>query len=205
MNVFTAPRITLALAVFSSLSLVACVAPTESDEAVGEAEQALSESECPDVMPAGLTPAADQNLVKEFDGVGVQIYSCNLTGTTYAWTFIAPEADLFRHDGNHRVGSHFAGPTWEAKDGSYVVGVKVASANSPDGAIPWLLLTAGSHGGPDGRFTDFTTIQRLDTVGGVAPATGCDAAHVGAVAEVPYSAHYFFYETKTHGHVHQCG
>jgi hypothetical protein len=36
-------------------------------------------------------------------------------------------------------------------------------------------------------------VQRLDTVGGVAPAAGCDSAHAGTRARVDYSATYDFY------------
>ena len=36
-------------------------------------------------------------------------------------------------------------------------------------------------------------VQRINTVGGLAPATGCDAAHAGATAPVFYTADYWFY------------
>jgi len=36
-------------------------------------------------------------------------------------------------------------------------------------------------------------VRRADTKGGVAPSTGCDAAHVAAQARVPYSATYQFF------------
>ena len=42
----------------------------------------------------------------------------------------------------------------------------------------------------------YFAINHLDTVGGIAPSTGCDVDHVGAVARVDYSATYFFYEAK---------
>ena len=36
---------------------------------------------------------------------------------------------------------------------------------------------------------------------------GCDMAHVGATADVPYTARYFFYRTETHHPEHnvRCG
>jgi hypothetical protein len=37
-------------------------------------------------------------------------------------------------------------------------------------------------------------VQRVATVGGLPPATGCDASTVGAVARVPYTATYCFAE-----------
>jgi hypothetical protein len=47
----------------------------------------------------------------------VQIYSCSGT----AWTLVAPRADLYDSRGK-LVATHFAGPTWQAKDGSSVDG-----------------------------------------------------------------------------------
>ena len=76
-----------------------------------------------------------------------------------------------------------------------------AKVPSPDPtAIPWLLLSAVSTGGP-GKLADVTSIQRLNTSGGVAPATGCDAGHVGTNARVPYSADYLFYHLRE---THDC-
>ena len=57
-------------------------------------------------------------------------------------------------------------------------------------AIPELLLKAVSHSG-DGRMSGVTYVQRLDTVGGLAPTAGCDTA--GATARVDYTATYYFY------------
>ena len=90
-------------------------------------------------------------------------------------------------------------PTWEALDGSRLTGARVASAAAPDGkSIPWLLLRSTSSVGA-GLFGDVTWVQRLDTVGGAAPATGCDAEHLGAEVMVPYRADYFFYHPVTAG------
>ena len=36
-------------------------------------------------------------------------------------------------------------------------------------------------------------IQRLTTKGGLAPTTGCDAAHAGTTARIDYTATYYFY------------
>jgi hypothetical protein len=44
--------------------------------------------------------------------------------------------------------------------------------------------------------SDVTFIQRLDTVGGLAPTSACDAQHVGEVAGVEYTATYYFYRAK---------
>jgi hypothetical protein len=90
-------------------------------------------------------------------------------------------------------------PTWEALDGSRLTGARVASAAAPDGkSIPWLLLRSTSSVGP-GLFGDVIWVQRLDTVGGAAPAAGCDAGHLGAEVMVPYRADYFFYHASAAG------
>lgn len=108
------------------------------------------------------------------------------------WVLKAPQADLF-DAANQKIGTHYAGPTWESTDGSKVVGTKIASAASPtSGNIPWLLLQAKSTSGM-GVFTKVTYVQRLDTQGGVAPADGCDAGHLGAESPVSYEANYVFY------------
>ena len=147
-------------------------------------------------VPENLVPPASAILVFELDASGVQIYACEADpndATSFVWTFKAPEADLFNSRGEH-VGTHFAGPTWQAPDGSTVVAAVAERADAPDpNAIPWLLLEAQEHSGT-GVFSTVTYIQRLDTVGGTAPAEGCDESHEGEEARVPYEATYgFFY------------
>ena len=65
-------------------------------------------------------------------------------------------------------------------------------------AIQWLRLqTAGVQVGPTGGGTLAVTtfIQRVNTVGGLAPATGCDnPKDIGRKAFVPYAADYVFYK-----------
>ena len=92
--------------------------------------------------------------------------------------------------------THFAGPTWQAKDGSRVVG-QVEAPFPVDGAIPWLRLAAASTAaGPDGdRLVDTTFIQRIATTGGLAPTAAlCNSATAGTVAEIPYTADYYFWK-----------
>jgi len=124
--------------------------------------------------------------------VGVQVYRCDGS----VWTFVAPRADLYGDNGK-RIAIHFAGPTWQAKDGSRVSGTVVARATVDDRSIPWLLLAATSTSvGADGdRLTHTTYIQRIATAGGVAPAAStCTAGTAGATAEVPYTADYVFWK-----------
>jgi len=73
--------------------------------------------------------------------------------------------------------------------------MKLTQANAPvSTAIPWLLLKVTSHAGAaTGVFSDVTYVQRLNTSKGVAPAAGCDAAHVNTDQPVSYSADYYYY------------
>jgi hypothetical protein len=131
-------------------------------------------------------------------GVGVQIYSCNVTASGFTWGFVAPRANLYDDNGKLIV-THFAGPTWQAMDGSKVVGGFAKSATVDPTAIPWLRLTAISPAaGPDGdRLAATTFIQRTATNGGLAPAAAtCNATTSGTRAEVPYTADYYFWKTR---------
>ncbi|GJG85986.1 hypothetical protein tb265_11670 [Gemmatimonadetes bacterium T265] len=125
-------------------------------------------------------------------GTGVQIYGCAASNGAYAWRLKAPDAVLTDSAG-HRVGRHFAGPSWQADDGSTVVGEPLVASPAPrPGAIPWLVLRAKSHSGT-GVFAGVSYIVRSMTTGGVAPAGGCDAAHADAEARVDYTATYTFF------------
>jgi hypothetical protein len=139
-------------------------------------------------VPSTLIPPSTEHLAFQVHATGDQIYTCRGGN----WTFRAPEAKLFDTGGNE-VGRHFAGPTWEATDGSQAKGTLVASVASPDpDAIPWLRLIAAEHHG-SGVMTPITTIQRLHTKSGKAPEGGCDSAHEGSEARRPYEADYLFY------------
>jgi hypothetical protein len=146
----------------------------------------------PRPLPAELAAPRGERLLLRARAHGFQIYTCAPSPKQPAqleWTLVAPEAQLVdEHD--RPLGRHYAGPTWEANDGSKVVGEVVARAPRP-GAIPWLLLRGKPSGA--GVLAGVASIQRVDTVGGVAPASGCDGAHRGAGARVPYSAVYNFF------------
>ncbi len=144
--------------------------------------------------------------------------------STFSWTVDAarPEATLFADFTGREVATHFlspnsnpnefaskplpfGSPTWQSSiDSSKVWGQKLASipAGSDDscpytGSIPCLLLqSVGSETGPSGRrfMTQTTFIQRLNTNGGSAPATGCSVlGDVGNQILVPYTADYYFF------------
>src|SRR5829696_4223856 len=147
----------------------------------------------PPSLPTPIQVPAGHKLFESHHAIGVQIYACNGT----AWTFVAPRANLYNEYGKFRM-SHFFGPTWMAKDGSFVVGQSPVSFPVA-GTIPWLRLSAKSTGaGPYGDKLEPTTyIQRLNTTGGVAPAPEtCNATTAGTQSEVSYTADYYFWQAK---------
>ena len=119
-------------------------------------------------------------------GRGDQVYGCD----NRHWVLKVPDAKLFNQEGSV-IGRHFAGPTWQLNDGSWVKGRAVAKQIAPDAtSVPWLLLE--SVGGT-GRFGTVRFIQRTGTHGGNAPDGSCSQS---AILRVPYTATYSFYETE---------
>jgi hypothetical protein len=146
-------------------------------------------------IPQQLQPPAGDQLLLQVHAKGDQVYICKEGATEFSWGLKAPDAQLFDKDGKP-FGKHFAGPSWEASDGSRVTGKAVANVPSPDAdSIPWLLVNVVSHEGT-GVLSRTTSIQRLNTKGGKAPASGCDSVRAGQEVRVPYSADYLFYAPK---------
>jgi hypothetical protein len=128
--------------------------------------------------------------------VGVQIYTCNATvDGGYRWSFNGPRADVYGDNGKLLM-THYAGPRWQATDGSTALGSMAKSVIVDPNAIPWLRLSATATAGPDGdRLAGTTFIQRINTTGGlIPPAEECNAGTAGNVNEVPYTADYAFWK-----------
>jgi hypothetical protein len=153
----------------------------------------------PAVVPDAIRAAAGERPGFVLFARGVQIYRCDATaGGAVAWTFVAPEAQLFESSkASHVLGTHGAGPFWQANDGSRTVGTVKARAPAANAAdIPWLLL-ATTPSGAAGRMAAVSSIQRIHTQGGVAPGTGCAAAaDVGKSVRVPYTSDYVFFVAR---------
>jgi hypothetical protein len=176
----------------SKMMTVGFVLLTSGVSGVASGGFAAGDSPSPPKVPAALAVPAGAKLAARFHATGAQVYACTSAGGQYSWVLARPDATLADASGAI-AGSHGAGPAWKSKDGSSVVGKKLAQAAAPEaGAIPWLLLGATSTTGA-GQFTAVTFVQRVATKGGIAPATGCDATHVGAEARANYSADYYFY------------
>ena len=144
-------------------------------------------------VPGPLVPEGETRRL-QLSARGVQIYECRrIDGVQPAWLFIAPEAKLFDAKGRP-AGRHDAGPSWQAEDGSRIVGTLVAKVvpRDDDDAIPWLLLHTRSTD-RSGRLAGITSVQRIHTRGGTSPAETCSEATLGRVARVPYTADYVFF------------
>ena len=174
------------------LALVAVIAAT-----AWPAAQLAHAAIAPPPAPPEIQVEAGHKVFLVAHAVGVQIYTCKPTADGYAWSFGGPRANLY-DDRDRLVATHYKGPTWEARDGSKVVGQLVRPAPITDTtAIAWLLLSAAStSAGPDGdRLAGTTFIQRLATTGGVQPPAGdCNATTAGTTNEVAYTADYAFWK-----------
>jgi hypothetical protein len=132
--------------------------------------------------------APGESVVATFHAEGAQIYDCKPdAGGKLTWVFREPIATLLL-DGK-TVGRHYAGPNWEASDGSAVTGKAVANVpGTTPGDIPWLKLEVTAHRGT-GTLSGVTTVQRVNTRGGVTSGA-CERA--GAYFSAPYAADYIF-------------
>ena len=126
---------------------------------------------------------------------GAQVYQCKSDSDGKSpsqvgaptWQFREPIATLIV-DGKS-VGRHYAGPYWDHADGSGVNGKVAASApGATPNDIPWLKLDVVDHRG-GGILSNATTVQRINTKGGVVQGS-CESA--GNYLSVPYSADYVF-------------
>jgi hypothetical protein len=154
------------------IALALAVAPMTRDSIAQSAKESI------DVPPHSI-------LLLRAIGSGDQVYGC----VNGRWALTAPDAKLLNQAGSV-IGRHFAGPTWQLNDGSWVKGSVIAKQVAPDAtAVPWLLLE--SVGGT-GKLGTVRFIQRTGTRGGNARDASCSQ---NAMLRVPYTATYSFYET----------
>jgi hypothetical protein len=170
---FDLEKIMLNRALFSLAVLALLIGPTMAQD-----------------IPAKLAPPAGAKLLGKYAAKGVQIYSCTTKGAANEWTFKAPEAVLTDAQGK-TFAKHYAGPSWEAADGSKIVGKAIANEPAPKaGSIPWLLLSVEASG--TGVLADARFVQRVNTAGGVGPTGACAAA--GTEQRVAYTADYIIFK-----------
>ena len=120
---------------------------------------------------------------------GVQTYRCT---PEHKYVLLGPTAMLRGRKGQYAT--HYFGPSWQFQDGSVIVG-KVVAKEPRANTIDQLLLQVSQHSGPDGLLSQVDFVQRLATVGGMAPSQ-CDPTRSPVLA-VPYSAIYQFWAPKT--------
>jgi hypothetical protein len=145
-------------------------------------------------IPESVQPPAGQRAAMTWTGTGELSYECRAKADAsgvHEWVFVGPEAKLTDAGTGGAMGRYFAGPTWEASDGSRITGKQVAVAPGYAGSIPFQLVKAE---GGSGSLMSVTYIQRVNTRGGVAPTENCSGANRGARVMVPYSADYVFYK-----------
>lgn len=152
-------------------------------------------------VPEEIQAPEGEELVLVAHATGFQIYVSRPDAEGKpVWVLKAPEAVLYDEKGNV-TGKHFGGPTWRHNDGSEVTGRMVAKVDAPDPkAIPWLLVTVTGHTG-SGVLSGVNSIQRLNTVAGLAPAPNlAPAAGSSSSGEVEfkcsYTADYYFYARR---------
>ena len=147
-------------------------------------------------IPADIQVPEGNKLYLEAYATGVQIYDCVAIGDGYGWGPATPRADLYADNGK-LFGTHYAGPTWAARDGSKVIAKRDKGVIMDQTAIPWLRLSKVSTAvGADGdRLAGTTFIQRINTTGGLPPAAAdCNAATAGSRQEIDYTATYRFWK-----------
>jgi Protein of unknown function (DUF3455) len=183
-------------------ALIAGIAGIAAVAAALPLAQAAQAAPAAPAVPGEIAVTGDHKPYMIAHAEGVQIYACYSVADGYAWRLLAPRATLTADNGKP-LGLHYGGPTWQALDGSTVVGRRDTGVTVDPTAVDWLRLKADSTtAGPDGdRLTATSYIQRINTVGGLAPAAAdCAADTVSQQREVPYSADYvFFKETAETG------
>jgi hypothetical protein len=191
--------------------LIACATGLAATFTASLPQSAHADRVTPPPVPSNIQVPAGNKAFLQGHAVGTQDYICLPSASGFAWTFFGPQATLF-DDKQKQVITHFLSPnpseggtaraTWRhSRDTSTVWASATASSSDPafvaPDAIPWLLLqVVGAQDGPTGghKLTATTFIQRLNTSGGIVPATGCTSStDVGKKAFVPYTADYFFY------------
>ena len=172
----------------------------------------------PPSVPDRLNAPEGSELFLFTHAFGTQDYVCAASGSGVAFVLTTPEAVLFDNPAR-RVVNHYFSPnpveggtiraTWQStRDSSVFWGKLSASAtfiSDPDfvaqDAIAWLGLSragvlVGVGGGTELAVASF--VQRVNTVGGVAPSVGClSLDDINNTAFVPYEADYAFFYNPT--------
>ena len=124
---------------------------------------------------------------------GVQVFRCEKRDGRGVWVFRQPDAELLDAAGKV-VGRHGANFSFEHVDGSRLVATLAAHDEAPKPTdLRWLLMTTRSFG--KGAFDGVTHVQRINTSGGMPPAS-CGAAQAGRVLRVDFTSDFVFYRPR---------
>jgi Protein of unknown function (DUF3455) len=180
----TAWKLRLMFASFAIAGICACSSP-------GPVMQPFSQDGLPDAVkvPPG------HRVALETAASGSITYECrpkkDMAGQ-FEWVFVGPDASLRDRKGAP-AGKYFGPPaTWQGNDGSQITGTQLAVASTGGADIPLQLVKANAANGP-GSMQGVAYIQRLNTRGGVAPASACGASTTGQKQVVSYAADYVFW------------
>jgi len=211
-------NVLFAMQLCSILSLTLFIAATASAQTSGAAAAQDGSIATPSV-PDDVKVEAGNEVFLVGHATGTQNYICLPSGSGVAYSLFTPEATLFDDKGGQII-THFFSlnpfepgvirATWQSSQDTSTVWAKVTGTATSDtdptfvrqGAIAWLRLDVkdigpGALAGPTGgvKLVKTTFIQRINTVGGLAPSTGCSSsADIGNKAFRPYTADYVFYK-----------
>ena len=194
--------------------LVACISVLGTAFMIALPQVAQAQSLTPPPVPDRLHVADGNEVFLIGHAFGTQDYVCAASGSGVAFVLTTPEAVLFDNPAR-RIVNHYFSPnpveggtiraTWQStRDSSVFWGQldKAATFQSdpdfvaPD-AIAWLLLSRAGvlEGSGNGdNLAAVTFVQRVNTVGGLAPSIGCNSlADLRKTVFVPYEADYVFF------------
>jgi hypothetical protein len=200
------------------IRLIACISALETAFVVALPQVGYAQQVTPPSVPGTLQVPEGNEAFLIGHAFGSQDYVCAASGSGVAFVLTTPEAVLFDNPAR-RVVNHFFSPnpieggtiraTWQSTRNSSVFWGQVVHAatfaTDPDfvaqDAIAWVLLSKAGvlEGSGNGdNLAAATFVQRVNTVGGLAPSIGCQSpADIGKTAFVPYEADYVFFRTAT--------
>ena len=200
------------------IRLIACIGALATAFVVALPQIGHAQNVTPPAVPDKLQVEEGNEAFLIGHAFGTQDYVCAASGSGVAFVLTTPEAVLFDNPA-HRVINHFFSPnpgeggtiraTWQSTRNSSVFWGKLDKAatfdTDPDfvakDAIAWVLLSRAGvlEGSGNGdNLAAATFVQRVNTVGGLAPSIGCNSPDdITKTAIVPYEADYVFYRKPT--------
>jgi hypothetical protein len=200
------------------IRLIACIGALGTAFVVALPQVGHAQNVTPPPVPGSLQVPEGNEAFLIGHAFGSQDYVCAASGSGVAFVLTTPEAVLFDNPAR-RVINHFFSPnpveggtiraTWQSTRNSSVFWGQLVHAatfaTDPDfvasDAIAWLTLSRAGvlEGSGNGdNLANATFVQRVNTVGGLAPSIGCNSpGDIGTTALVPYEADYVFYRNPT--------